>query len=146
MIHNNNISTYIREITIKNFLLCSKFSVAGNSVWNDNVELASTDLVQQRLLKKTLCMRKIKFNVSRNFLENIYMTFIRPLLENSCIYIYLLWNYPFTSGAPTAGVSVARLTTVIKMYIYYDKSTCNRNMIRHLPYIHTRYKLSINSP
>jgi hypothetical protein len=31
------------------------------------------------------------------------------------IYIYLLWNYPFTSGAPTAGVSVARLTTVIKM-------------------------------
>jgi hypothetical protein len=67
---------YIREITIKNFLLCSKFSVAGNSVWNDNVGLASTDLVQQRLLKETLCMRKIKFNVSRNFLENIYMTFI----------------------------------------------------------------------
>ena len=22
----------------------------------------------------------------------------------------------------------------------------NKNMIRHLPYIHTRYKLSINSP
>jgi hypothetical protein len=35
---------------------------------------------------------------------------------------------------------VARLTTVIKMYIYYDKSTCNKNVIRHLPYtcIHTR--------
>ena len=30
------------------------------------------------------------------------------------------------------------LTTVIKMYIYYDKSTCNKHMIRHLPYIHTR--------
>jgi hypothetical protein len=28
--------------------------------------------------------RKIKFKVSRNFLENIYMTFIRPLLEYSC--------------------------------------------------------------
>jgi hypothetical protein len=27
--------------------------------------------------------RKIKFKVSRNFLENIYMT-IRPLLEYSC--------------------------------------------------------------
>jgi hypothetical protein len=37
---------------------------------------------------------------------------------------------PFTSGAPTAGLSVARLITVIKMYIYYDKSTCNKNMIR----------------
>jgi hypothetical protein len=37
------------------------------------------------------------------------------------------------------GVSVARLTTVIKMYMYYDKRTCNKNMIRHLPYIHTRY-------
>jgi hypothetical protein len=44
------------------------------------------------------------------------------------IYIYLLWNYPFTSGTPTAGVSVAPLTTVIKMYIYYDKSTCNKNV------------------
>ena len=32
---------------------------------------------------------------------------------------------------------------IIKMDIYYDKSTCNKNMIRHLPYIHTRYKLSI---
>jgi hypothetical protein len=29
-------------------------------------------------------LRKIKFKVSRNFLENIYMTFIRPLLEYSC--------------------------------------------------------------
>jgi hypothetical protein len=29
-------------------------------------------------------LHKIKFKVSRNFLENIYMTFIRPLLEYSC--------------------------------------------------------------
>ena len=51
----------------------------------------------------------------------------------------------YTGGANRR---VARLTTVIKMYIYYDKSTCNKNVIRHLPYtcIHTRYKLSINSP
>jgi hypothetical protein len=38
------------------------------------------------LLSKHL--RKIKFKVSRNFLENIYMTFIRPLLEYSCE----VWN------------------------------------------------------
>ena len=29
-------------------------------------------------------LRKIKFKVSRNFSENIYMTFIRPLIEYSC--------------------------------------------------------------
>ena len=33
-------------------------------------------------------LRKMKFKVSRNFLENIYMTFIRPLLEYSCE----VWN------------------------------------------------------
>jgi hypothetical protein len=60
-----------------------------------------------------------------------------------CIYIYLLWNYPFTSGAPTAGVSVARLTTVINMDIDYDKSTWNENMIRHLPCYCLKY-LSYN--
>ena len=59
------------------------------------------------------------------------------------IYIYIYYETtPLHRGRQ---VSVARLTTVIKMYMYYDKSTCNTNMIRHLPYIHTRYKLSINS-
>ena len=29
-------------------------------------------------------LRKIKFKVSRNFVENIYMTFIGPFLEYSC--------------------------------------------------------------
>ena len=53
---------------------------------------------------------------------------------------------PLYIGGTNRGVLVARLTTVIKMYIYYDKNTWNTNMIRHLPYIHTRYKLSINSP
>ena len=33
---------------------------------------------------KASVLRKIKFKVSRNFLENIYMTFIGPLLEYSC--------------------------------------------------------------
>ena len=32
--------------------------------------------------------RKIKFEMSRNFLENIYMTFIMPLLEYTCE----VWN------------------------------------------------------
>ena len=57
-----------------------------------------------------------------------------------------IMKLPLYIGAPTTGVSVARITTVIKMYIYFDKITCNKNMIRHLHCIHTRYKLSINSP
>ena len=60
---------------------------------------------------------------------NLFESIFIQSYVNSNSYIYLLWNCPFTS--------VARLTTVIKMYIYYDKSTCNKNMIRHLPYIRT---------
>lgn len=42
------------------------------------------DIIIARATKQVAVLRKLKFIVSRNFLENIYITFIRPLLEYCC--------------------------------------------------------------
>lgn len=42
------------------------------------------DMIAEKASKQIAVLRKLKFQVSRGFLENIYLVFIRPLLEYSC--------------------------------------------------------------
>ena len=55
-------------------------TLSADSKWSKHI-----NNVVVKASRQIAVLRKIKFKVSRNFLENIYMTFIRPLLEYSCV-------------------------------------------------------------
>ena len=54
-------------------------SLSADGQWSKHI-----NYVVGKACRQIAVLRKIKFKVSRNVLENIYMTFIRPLLEYSC--------------------------------------------------------------
>ena len=76
-------------------------------------------------------LRKIKFKASWNFLENIYMTFIRPLLEYSCE----AWNRCTVADAgrlEQLQLEAARIVTGLTAYASlssYMQKPGGRNLI-----------------
>ena len=70
-------------------------------------------------------LRKIKFKVSRNILENIYMTFIRPLLEYSCE----VWDSCAVAGAGRLNLKLLESSQVMQVCLLYMQNPGMRNLI-----------------
>ena len=71
------------QILLKlNLLMLTSILVLLSSV--DGKRSKHINNVVVKASRQIAVLRKIKLKVSRDFLENIYMTFIRPLLEYSC--------------------------------------------------------------
>ena len=56
---------------------------SNDCTWHEHLEL-----VKSKAWKRINIMHKLKFQLDRKFLQTIYFSFIRPLLE----YAYVVWN------------------------------------------------------
>ena len=75
------IYTSLQIILRLNLLMLTNILVLLSVLMENNLNINN---VVVKVSRQIAVLRKIKYMVSRNFLENIYMTFIWPLLEYPC--------------------------------------------------------------
>ena len=85
-------------------------TLSSNCKWTLHI-----DTVVEKVSKQIAVLRKLKYTLSRQFLEKIYLTFIRPLLEYSCE----LWDSCSKTDSDRLEklqLEAARIVTGLTMY------------------------------